>query len=164
MAEQNCSLLTKRCATIVGRSTGVFMCTTVGVTSDRLCDLAPQLLSGLIGQKRSPRAPRHGGTTADRGLAQSFDDGGVGHAASLAHRLEAVPAAALLQSVDECCHDARTAGAQRVADGDGTAVDVGLGKIRASVVCPRQRNGSRRRPSPSIHPGVTSRLRVDLSC
>jgi hypothetical protein len=38
-----------------------------------------------------------------------------------------------MQRVDQCGHDAGAAGAQRVADGNGAAVDVGLGQIRAGV-------------------------------
>ena len=57
-------------------------------------------------------------------LAESLDDGGVGHAAALTHRLQAVPSAALFERVDECGHDAGTASAEWVTDGDGTAVDV----------------------------------------
>jgi hypothetical protein len=62
-------------------------------------------------------------------LAQPLDDGGVGHAAALAHRLQTVTGAALFQGVDERRHDAGTAGAQRVTDGDGAAVNVGFGQI-----------------------------------
>src|SRR3977135_3878765 len=41
-----------------------------------------------------------------------LDDGGVGHAAALAHRLQTIPPAALLQGVDQRGHDAGAAGAQ----------------------------------------------------
>jgi hypothetical protein len=57
--------------------------------------------------------------------AQPLDDGGVGHATALAHGLQSVPTAALLQGVDWCRHDAGTASSQRVADGDSAAVHVG---------------------------------------
>ena len=69
---------------------------------------------------------------------EAFDDGGVGHAAALTHRLQPVAAAALLQRVDHRRHDSCAAGAQRVADRDGTAVDVRLGQIGAGVVSPGQ--------------------------
>ena len=72
---------------------------------------------------------------------QRLDDGGVGHAATLAHRLQPVPSAALFKCVDKGCHDASTASAERVADGDGTAVDVGFGQIGAGF--------SRMNPVPS---------------
>jgi hypothetical protein len=61
-------------------------------------------------------------------LAQPLDDSGVGHAAALAHGLQAVPPAPLLQGVDEGRHNAGTASSQRVAQCDGTTVDVGSSK------------------------------------
>jgi hypothetical protein len=64
-------------------------------------------------------------------LAQPLDDGGVRHAAALTHRLQPVGSAALLERVHGLRHDAGTAGTQRVADRDGTAVDVGLSQISA---------------------------------
>ena len=67
-------------------------------------------------------------------LAESLDDRGVGHFAALAHGLQAVATAALVQSVDEFGHDAGTARAQRVSDGNGAAVDVGLGQIGPGVM------------------------------
>src|SRR6516162_4819793 len=75
---------------------------------------------------------------------QALDDGGVGHAAALAHRLQAVPAAALFERVDQRGHEAGAAGAERVADRDGAAVDVGLCQIRAGVVGPRHHDGRER--------------------
>jgi hypothetical protein len=53
-----------------------------------------------------------------------LDNCGAGHAAALAHRLQPVPTAALFERINECCHDAGTASAEWVADGDGSAVDV----------------------------------------
>jgi hypothetical protein len=44
-------------------------------------------------------------------LAEPLDDGGVGRAA-LAHRLQAVAAAALFKRIHKCGHDAGTARAQ----------------------------------------------------
>src|SRR5215469_12342818 len=64
---------------------------------------------------------------------QALDDGGVGHAAALAHGLQPVPSAALFERVDQRGHDPSTAGAQWMADGDGAAIDVGLGQIRPGV-------------------------------
>ena len=61
-------------------------------------------------------------------VSEPLDDGGVGHAAALTHRLQTVAGVALLERVDQRGHDARTAGAQRVSDGDRSAVDVRLGK------------------------------------
>jgi hypothetical protein len=71
-------------------------------------------------------------------LVQSLDDGGVGHAAALTHRLQRVSAAALFQSVDKRRHDASAAGAQRMSDGDGAAIDVGLRQIGTGVLGPGQ--------------------------
>ena len=75
-------------------------------------------------------------------LAESLDDGGVGHPAALTHRLQPVAAAALLERVDQRRHDAGAAGAQRVADGDRAAVDVGpWARSAPDVVCPREHDG-----------------------
>ena len=71
-------------------------------------------------------------------LAQSLDDGRVGHAAALAHRLQPIATAALFECVNECGHDAGTARTERVADRDGATIDVGLGQIRASICSPGQ--------------------------
>jgi hypothetical protein len=73
--------------------------------------------------------------------AQSLDDGGVGHPAALAHRLQPVPPATLFQGVDERRHDAGTAGTKWVADRDGTAIDVGLGQVGTGVGGPGQNGG-----------------------
>jgi hypothetical protein len=73
------------------------------------------------------------------GLAQSLDDGGVGHAAALAHRLQPVPTAPLFKRIHKCGHDAGTARAQWMSDRDRPAVDVGLGQIRSGVMGPGQR-------------------------
>ncbi len=77
-------------------------------------------------------------------LAESLDDGGIGHAAAFTHRLQAVPSAALFERVDECCHDAGTTSAEWVTNGDGTAVHVRPLKdarlLPIYVVCPRQHN------------------------
>jgi hypothetical protein len=67
-------------------------------------------------------------------LAEPLDDGGVGHAAALAHRLQPVPTAALHQSVHQRRDDAGTARAQWVSDRDRPAVDVGLGQIGPGVM------------------------------
>jgi hypothetical protein len=72
--------------------------------------------------------------------------------AALAHRLQPIACAALLERVDERGHDAGAAGTQRVADGDGAAVDVGLGQI-SPAIC-----------SPSQHDGLAARHRAVESC
>jgi DNA-binding winged helix-turn-helix (wHTH) protein len=55
-----------------------------------------------------------------------FDDGGVGLAATLAHGLQAQPAAGPLQFVQQLGHQDRAGGAQRVTERDGPAVRVRL--------------------------------------
>jgi hypothetical protein len=69
------------------------------------------------------------------GLAESLDDGGVGHAAALTHGLQAITTAALFESAEQRRHDACTAGAQRMSDRDRT-IDVALAEIGASVFGP----------------------------
>jgi hypothetical protein len=49
---------------------------------------------------------------------------------------------ALFVRVDERGHDAGTTRAQRVADGDGTTVDIGLGQISPAICSPIKREGS----------------------
>jgi hypothetical protein len=75
-------------------------------------------------------------------LAQTLDDGGVGHAAAFTHRLQPVPAPTLLERIDECGHDASTAGTQRVAECDSTTVDIRpsqyVGLLPIYVLGPRQ--------------------------
>src|SRR5688572_21105757 len=56
--------------------------------------------------------------------AQALDDGGIGHAAALAHGLEAVAAAPALQLVKHGGHQFGPRGAQGVADGDRSPVGV----------------------------------------
>jgi hypothetical protein len=81
--------------------------------------------------------------------AQPLDDGCVRHAAALTHRLQAVPAAALFKGVDQGGHDAGTASAQRVADGNSPAVDVGAFQdarlLPIYVLGPGQHDGPKRR-------------------
>jgi hypothetical protein len=87
--------------------------------------------------RKSPRPEMPGALPLVRSrLAQPLDDGGIGHAAALTHRLKPIACAPLLERVDQGGHDARTAGSQRVADGDGAAVDVGLGQIGTDVLGP----------------------------
>jgi hypothetical protein len=62
-------------------------------------------------------------------------------AAALTHGLQPVPTPALFERVDECRHDAGTAGSERATDGDSAAVDVGLGQVSTGVVSPGQYDG-----------------------
>src|SRR3954451_1138327 len=59
------------------------------------------------------------------GRSDELDDGGDAHAAADAERGEAAALALALQLVDERAQDDGAGGAQRVAHGDGAAVDVG---------------------------------------
>jgi hypothetical protein len=83
-------------------------------------------------------------------LAQALDDGGVGHPAALTHRPQPVTAAALFESVYERGHDAGTASAEWVADGDRPAVDIGPRQdvflLPIYVVGPGQHNRRARGP------------------
>src|SRR5450759_3786892 len=54
-----------------------------------------------------------------------FDQHAVALAVAAANRRRSNTAAAAAQAVDERHHDARTARAQRMADRDGTAVEIG---------------------------------------
>src|SRR5690606_26093355 len=58
-------------------------------------------------------------------LPDAFDDGAVGHPAALAHALQSVASTGPNQLVDEGGQEAGTGGAERVAQGDSPAVDVG---------------------------------------
>ena len=73
-----------------------------------MCEAVPR---GIPGYR-----PVHAGEVRPTGLAQALDDGGVRHAAALAHRLQPIASAALLKCVDQRSHNACTASAQRVAD------------------------------------------------
>src|SRR5690349_696075 len=57
--------------------------------------------------------------------SDQLDDGGDPHAATDAERREAALEVAPLELVDEGAEDHRAGGAERVAHGDGAAVDVG---------------------------------------
>jgi hypothetical protein len=92
------------------------------------------MTSGRVGRPSDRDVAGRGMEMTIGALAEPLDDGGVGHAAALAHRLQAVPTAALFKRIHKCGHDAGTARAQWVSDGTGAAVDVGLGQI-APVSC-----------------------------
>ena len=68
------------------------------------------------------------------GLQIRFDDGGDAHAAAHAQRGQAVAQLAAMQLVDQRVQDHRAGGAQRVAHGDGAAVDVDLVVRHAHVL------------------------------
>src|SRR3954447_19136107 len=72
------------------------------------------------------------------GSAQAFDDGGVGHAAAFAHRLEAVATAGALELVEQGGHELGARAPERVSESDGTAVDVDLAHVRMVLLLPRE--------------------------
>src|SRR3954468_21203789 len=84
--------------------------------------------------------PQDGRTCCDgaRGLGQALDDGGVGLAAALAHRLQAVAAAGALELVQERRHQPGPGRPQRVAERDRAAVHVDLGQVGAGLLLPRE--------------------------
>src|SRR5690606_6897635 len=59
-------------------------------------------------------------------MSERLNDGDVGQAAALAHRLQAVALAAGAQCVHQGGHELRARGAQRMAQCDGATVDVEL--------------------------------------
>jgi hypothetical protein len=86
---------------------------------------------------------------------QPLDDRGIRHTATFTHRLERKAASPLLKRIDHGGHDASTAGAERVADRDGAAVDIGLGQIGSGVGGPGQDDG---RADASLAAGITCRI------
>src|SRR4051794_39609790 len=71
-------------------------------------------------------------------VLQALDDRGVGHAAALAHRLQAVTAAGALELVEQRRHEAGAGAAERVAERDGAAVHVDLAHVGVVLLLPRQ--------------------------
>ena len=70
-----------------------------------------------------------------------LDAEGDAHAAADAERGEALLGVALLHLVEQGGQDAGAAGADRVADGDGAAVDVDLVGVPAELLADRERLG-----------------------
>src|SRR5690606_38124530 len=68
--------------------------------------------------------------------SEALDDGGVGEAAALAHRLEAVAAAGSLELVEQRRQQLGARAAERVAQRDGAAVDVRLAEVVACLLLP----------------------------
>src|SRR5574341_863251 len=90
------------------------------------------------------RRGRRGKSSPPAELSQPLDDGGIGHAAALAHRLEAVPAATALQLVQQRGHQLGAAGAQRMAKRDRAAVDVGALEVGAGLALPGEHHRGER--------------------
>src|SRR4030067_1134446 len=63
----------------------------------------------------------------------SLDDGSDALADANAHGCQAVTAAAFFHLVDQRCHDARAAAAERMAERDGAAVDVQFLQVDAEL-------------------------------
>src|SRR3954469_21543585 len=82
--------------------------------------------------------------TSSTASAQALDDGGVGHAATLAHGLEAPPATGALELVEQRGHEAATRATEWVAEGDRAAVHVHLLHVRVVLLLPRQDDGGER--------------------
>src|ERR1700761_5010820 len=76
-----------------------------------------------------------------RTSVQPLDDGAVGLASALTHRLVAVAAARGLQLIQQRAHQAHAAGPQRVADGDGTTTRVEALHVVGKLLLPHERNG-----------------------
>src|ERR671910_680079 len=68
--------------------------------------------------------------------SEPFDDGDVGLASALAHRLQAPAPAGALELIEQRGHEPGAGGAQRVPEGDGAAVDVDLGRVGAGLAPP----------------------------
>src|SRR3954470_17871755 len=68
--------------------------------------------------------------------AEALDDGGVGHAAALAHRLQAVTAAGALELVHQRGHELGAGAAERVTERDGAAVRVHLAHVGVVLLLP----------------------------
>src|SRR5688500_15958623 len=68
--------------------------------------------------------------------AQALDDRRVGHAAALAHGLQAPAAAGALELVEQCGHELGAGAAERVTEGDGAAVRVHLAHVRVVLLLP----------------------------
>src|SRR5947199_3689851 len=75
---------------------------------------------------------------------EPLDDGDVGLAAALAHRLQAVAAAGALELVQQRGHEPGAGRAERVAETDRTAVHVDLVEIGLRLSLPREQHGCER--------------------
>src|SRR6266446_2557397 len=71
---------------------------------------------------------------------QPLHDRHIGHAAALAHGLQAVALVALLERVDQRGHQLGAGTAERMAERDGAAIDVEPCGVRAGGLQPRRRD------------------------
>src|SRR2546428_1248017 len=86
--------------------------------------MARKMAAAITHVSQDARPSTHQAYEVDPVLAEALDDGGVGHATALAHRLEAVAGAAALQLVQHRGHELGPGRSQRVADRDGATVRV----------------------------------------
>src|SRR5690606_36694403 len=86
--------------------------------------------AGVPGRRVAGAGPR----VERAASAEALDDGGVGHATALAHRLQAVAPTGALELVEQGGQQLRARAPERVAEGDGAAVDVGLGRVGAGLL------------------------------
>ena len=93
--------------------------------------------------RRVGRNPWARGALRRRCDTQPLDDGGVGHAAALAHRLQAVAAAGALELVEQRGHELGAGAAERVTEGDRAAVDVHLAHVGVVLLLPREHDRAR---------------------
>src|SRR5262245_64681569 len=77
-------------------------------------------------------------------LLEALEDGDVGLAAALAHRLEAVPAAGAVELVEQRGHETRARRAEWMAERDRAAVHVHLGEVEAGLLLPREHDRRKR--------------------
>src|SRR5215218_7820827 len=76
--------------------------------------------------------------------SKRFDDGNIGNSATFAHRLQPESSAPRVQGMDESRHQFGPAGAQRMAERNGAAVDVQPLRIGADFQEPGERDGGER--------------------
>src|SRR5690606_12985271 len=76
--------------------------------------------------------------------SETFDDGGVGHARALAHRLQTVATTGGLEVVDEGRQQSGARRAERVTERDRAAPRVELGRVGTEFVGPGERHGRER--------------------
>src|SRR5712671_5317257 len=112
------------------------------ITTRRIVPITTPLSSHFsqAGERADHRAPAKWA----RWSAQALDDHGVGHAAALTHHLQAPAAVGALELVQEGGGEAGAGAAERVTEGDGTAVHVDLRHVGVVLLFPREHHGSER--------------------
>src|SRR6185437_5884952 len=71
---------------------------------------------------------------------QTLDDRHIGEAAAFAHRLQAPLLVAVFECIQKCRHQLGAAGAERMAERNGAAIDVQMLRIRAVLLQPGDGN------------------------